>query len=101
MKNCITIAFLKAQIRAGAELASLSFELEKGAKIRYSNDIYMSRRVAKIKNDEIINSGANQINLTTLVDILKDNVNRKTHALLKRNGVETEINALLIESTKK
>ena len=101
MGNCITIAFLKAQIRSGGELASLTFELGKGIQVRYSNDIFMSKRVSKLKNDEIINSGANQINLTTLIDILKDNVNRNIHALLKINGVETEINALLIESTKK
>lgn len=101
MKNCITIAFLKAQVRSGGELTSLSFELEKGERIRYSNDIYMSKRVSKLKNDEIINSGANQINLTTLVDILKDNVNRELHAFLKSDGIEKEISGILIENSKK
>jgi hypothetical protein len=100
MKNCITIAFLKAQIRSGGELTSLSFELEKRQRIRYSNDIYMSKRVSKLKNDEIINSGASQINLTTLADILKDNVNRQIHAFLKVNGVENEISGILIENSK-
>src|SRR5574344_2195798 len=100
MKNCITIAFLKAQVRSGGELTSLSFELEKGQRIRYSNDIYMSKRVSKLKNDEIINFGANQINLTTLADILKDNVSRQIHAFLKVNGVENEISGILFENSK-
>jgi hypothetical protein len=100
MKNCITIAFLKAQIRSGGELTSLSFELEKRQRIRYSNDIYMSKRVSKLKNDEIINSGASQINLTTLADILKDNVNRQIRAFLKIDGVENEISGILLENSK-